>query len=336
MGFHSKLSLILLVPNVPTRRFVSYFRVHSVLLLVLGACSMEASVSGLKPISPTQYYSVTDKALEFAEVQSLQPTLSWEPFPGRHEWPLSPLQPEPFVSVNPSRVSNVTYDLIIWNLDAGNATDVIYERQGVPETCHTLEEPLAPSTQYYWSVRPRFELDGQTRVSAWSLTTVPWYPGRSPRVKERNHSRIPSLNYYRFETPQATNSASSTGETAVAACESWFDATKANTKGFDGPWFLEIGQASAIHQRDIVRTVVSDGRFSAQFETDGWRGQIRGEINEDGSLVAQGTVEKVADGGNWYKGALQFTASYQDDGFRQTINSKARISETFTVSLRRD
>lgn len=114
--------------------------------------------------------------------------------------------------------------------------------------------------------------------------------------------------------------------------------TSAPSAPFDGTWWLEIGEAHAMHQRDLVRTVVTDGRFTAQFEMNGWKGRLKGEINDYGLLVATGTIDKRAGymiGGHYYKGSLQFTAPYQGDGFTQTVQSKARISETFKVSLRR-
>lgn len=203
MGNRGKLTRLVAASTINSWRAIALLPIQGALLLGLGACSMEAAVSGLKPLNPPQYFGgAGNPRLEFAEVKTLQPTLSWEPFPGRHQWPLSP-HPEKFVTVDSDRVSNVTYDLIIWSVDNGNASDVVYEHQEIPETSHTLEEPLAPSSLYFWSVRTRFELEGKTRVSEWSLTMVPWYPGPSPRVRARNNGRIPSLNYYRFKTPSS-------------------------------------------------------------------------------------------------------------------------------------
>jgi hypothetical protein len=136
-----------------------------------------------------------------------------------------------------------------------------------------------------------------------------------------------------YESSVTTSMAESSAVSASAA------ASRASAAPFDGPWLLEIGEANAMHRRDIVRTVVTNGKFSAQFETNGWRGRLEGEINEYGLLVAKGTIDKGAGymiGGAYYKGALQFTAPYQGDGFSQTIQSKARVSETFKVSLRRE
>jgi hypothetical protein len=47
---------------------------------------------------------------------------------------------------------------------------------------HTLETPLEPSSLYFWTVRARFELGGQVKVTDWGV------------------SRVPHPSYYRFKT----------------------------------------------------------------------------------------------------------------------------------------
>ncbi len=46
----------------------------------------------------------------------------------------------------------------------------VYSRAGIPAPSHTLEETVQPSTKYFWTVRARFELDGQPRVTEWGVT----------------------------------------------------------------------------------------------------------------------------------------------------------------------
>ncbi len=41
----------------------------------------------------------------------------------------------------------------------------VYARAGIPALSHTLEEAVQPSTKNFWTVRARFELDGQPRVT---------------------------------------------------------------------------------------------------------------------------------------------------------------------------
>ncbi len=70
-------------------------------------------------------------------VDTLQPTLEWNPYSGL----------------------DVTYDVIIYEgvrvkmqLVSGK---VVYYRQGLKESRHTIEEPLKPNAEYIWSVRAR-------------------------------------------------------------------------------------------------------------------------------------------------------------------------------------
>ena len=105
------------------------------------------------------------------------------------------------ITVDMERVTNVAYDIRIWLVKEDSSTELVYEREAIRETAHKLEVPLAPSSKYFWSVRARFDLDGKTRVSEWSLSL---YPGRAyynPREVARKTGRIPTANYYRFKTP---------------------------------------------------------------------------------------------------------------------------------------
>jgi hypothetical protein len=109
-------------------------------------------------------------------------------------------------------------------------------------------------------------------------------------------------------------------------------ATAPNAPPFDGVWLLEIGVADGSGEKDRVQTVVTNGKFSAQFETAGWRGRLEGEINEYGMLAAQGTVDRMS---AWHRGALVFEAQFKGDGFQKIVHSKARVSESFKISFKR-
>ena len=89
-----------------------------------------------------------DKKWTPIRVESLRPTGRWEAFSGE----------------------NVTYDLRIWESKELNSVvgEVVYEREGLTENVHTLEEALEPDTVYTWSVRARFVEDGKVRVTEWS------------------------------------------------------------------------------------------------------------------------------------------------------------------------
>jgi hypothetical protein len=125
----------------------------------------------------------------------------------------------------------------------------------------------------------------------------------------------------------ATSSHSSFYTTTVPAKT----ATSPNPPPFDGVWLLEIGLANGGGDKDRIRAVVTNGRFSTQFTTSGWRGRLGGEINEFGILSAKGTVNR---NNIWYsKGALAFEARFDGGGFRKVVDSKARVSESFEISM---
>ena len=50
---------------------------------------------------------------------------------------------------------------------------------------------LEPSNQYLWSVRARFRIDGNMRVTEWGMAGLPL----------RNES-VPNLPCFRFKTPE--------------------------------------------------------------------------------------------------------------------------------------
>jgi len=107
------------------------------LLLTLAACTTH--VNGLFPVYP---------AADDGRVDSLTPTLDWEPFPERDD----------------PHVTEVVYDLRIMNLSGAE----VYSRQGLIASSHTLEQPLASGTEYLWTVRVRFRWDGRRRETQWT------------------------------------------------------------------------------------------------------------------------------------------------------------------------
>ena len=114
------------------------------------------------PVEPTPF-----------EIDSLQPTFVWRPFPGYVDIPgpdgASP-ETVPFVPVDLDRVGNVTYEIQIRNQYDPDTErrGMVYQRRGIVEPRHRIEEPLEPGLTYQWALRAWFELDGKTRVSEWS------------------------------------------------------------------------------------------------------------------------------------------------------------------------
>jgi len=167
---------------------------YIILFLASAGCY---TVSGLKAIYPEVVKSHSGGA--FFEVDSLQPTFRWESFPRAQD-----LRKDQNGLVG--RIRNVTYELRIWQAQAGKPAKPmyyhhrfpeplpIYSRQRIPEPLHKIEEPLEPSTNYIWSVRARFEVDGGTRVTEWAGIWLDQAARRS--------SVVPSHPlYYRFKTP---------------------------------------------------------------------------------------------------------------------------------------
>jgi hypothetical protein len=89
------------------------------------------------------------------EATSLRPAFRWQAFPGRD-------------ADDPAyrRATSVTYDLRIFRED-GPGSPVV-DLKGLPKPEHRLEQDLEPDTEYRWTVRARFELDGKPRIGAWS------------------------------------------------------------------------------------------------------------------------------------------------------------------------
>jgi hypothetical protein len=105
-------------------------------------------VNGLLPVSPPLGYGRSQP-----EGESLRPTLRWRPFDA----------------------GTVTYDLRIWgswgSIDSGRGPyigEVVYSRERLVDPWHTLDAPLEPSSDYFWSVRAHFVQADQRRVTEWS------------------------------------------------------------------------------------------------------------------------------------------------------------------------
>lgn len=82
-------------------------------------------------------------------VDSVTPTLRWEPFIGQE----------------------VTYDLKIWESKPGSRTQIggiIYSKEGITKNAHTIQTNLNSSTIYTWSVRAKFLDAGKGCVTEWS------------------------------------------------------------------------------------------------------------------------------------------------------------------------
>lgn len=166
----------------------------------LGGCAADHFAAGLLPLDPPLL------AFGAHQVDSLQPTLRWEAFPGRTAGSDSTLRL--------GRATNVTYELAIWrqqlNWKPGEPViewdkPAFVKALTSPE--YRVEKPLAPGTTYRWTVRAHFVLDGVSRTSEWSG----WYPAGLPRTPGRRHPHL-------FKTPSVRRRLSRLPRRTCASC----------------------------------------------------------------------------------------------------------------------
>ncbi len=138
------------------------FVLATVLGFMLSGCISSVSFTGITPIYPKARGQT---------VENLQPTLQWKP----------------------SGNSNVTYDVIIYEVIVGEerymAGPVIIQRNNLPASSYKVEKPLKPNTNYFWSVRIR----QGNRTSQWSRHN---YTLHVPYGWQRS-----SNQYFTFRTP---------------------------------------------------------------------------------------------------------------------------------------
>jgi len=108
------------------------------------------------PIRNKVYWTgrMTYGHLERYALGSLQPEFRWEPWPRGFDI---------FPGSGPGQAREVRYDLRILG-----AEGVAYERRGLAQAAHRLEQPLNPCRTYRWTVRARFMLDDAPRATEWT------------------------------------------------------------------------------------------------------------------------------------------------------------------------
>lgn len=136
--------------------------------LIVGGAAVGAGIGGLSggiaggansasTSEPGGTVYDTWKGIRFIQVDSLQPVLQWKPFPTAKDVKTEEL----------SRVTEVTYELMILRPQDSVQGDVVYSRKGLQESSHKVEGRLTPLTRYYWRVRVRFKLDDDYRETKW-------------------------------------------------------------------------------------------------------------------------------------------------------------------------
>lgn len=133
----------------------------------------------------TASHTQTASPLRFVTVDSLRPTLRWSSFPRE----LDRAQLDPALL---HKISDVSYDMKIWEAENCERGRLVYERTGLSLPEHQLDEALKPAQRYFWSFRARFAIDGQPMATRWSFLDLNGcHPGD-----------ITDWMYYRFATPK--------------------------------------------------------------------------------------------------------------------------------------
>lgn len=124
-------------------------------------------------------------------VDSLQPRLEWVPFP-------RPRYGETSTKGRLNEIGQVSYDLRIWRLaeEMHHPSELVYERKGLVDPWHTVEQPLNYGKTYYWAVRARFVRDGDAAVTQWTT-----WPGYLPLISEEGTITGKVSGRYKFSTP---------------------------------------------------------------------------------------------------------------------------------------
>jgi hypothetical protein len=140
--------------------------------------------------------------------RSLAPALSWEAFPRPADFDAEPDRAE---------VSGVSYRVRVF--DGDQIQSMLYERSGLAEAKHQIEQPLLECHEYTWTVRAEFLLNGNRRVTEWSgqynapnRKFRPWRERRGLPALETSDSdgwyplqvvEPAQQSFYRFKTPCA-------------------------------------------------------------------------------------------------------------------------------------
>lgn len=172
-------------------------------ILVTGCVISQApNVVGLVPEVPppikTNLIIIGPVVLKLSsppKVGSLQPVLRWEAFPRSkdHE-----ADKEGIIG----QVTEVRYDLKVWETPDPFVGELkpIYAQTGLTTPSHQIDVQLKPSTQYMWTIRARFLLNGQLRITDWGQEVIRQrtHGGKGFFSRDVSHD---FFGYYRFFTP---------------------------------------------------------------------------------------------------------------------------------------
>jgi len=151
----------------------------------------------LLPRNPNPEWNFFGVKYKSATVDSLRPRLEWAPFPSQQDRKMD-------TKGSLKEIGQVTYDLRIWRLaeEMHHPSELVYERKGLVDPWHAVEQPLEHGKTYYWAVRARFVHDGHAAVTQW--TTCPGFlplitkDGTTPGTDSFFSTES---GLYRFSTP---------------------------------------------------------------------------------------------------------------------------------------
>lgn len=156
-----------------------------VMAITIFGCANGPPVVGLIPEYPPVEVKIFSLHAEFIEIDSLQPTMRWQPF--------SPSLYTNEEGTDPAETfEDVTYEVRIWRTIAGEQKRLAYGRRDLKTPEHRLETPLLPDTRYFWSVRAHFKLNGHPRTTEWSLAGYALLD-----------TVVPNASCLRFKTPKS-------------------------------------------------------------------------------------------------------------------------------------
>jgi hypothetical protein len=147
------------------------------------------------------------------------------------------------------------------------------------------------------------------------------------------------------EKTKAESPVSSVGGTAAAAYESSattsmagssavpgsaeVKATPETTQGPGEIWIFKIMEGQSPYSADRQVIAIVDNRFSVNVSTNGWRGNISGEIDHLGNLAGTGTIRRMGSTPRTF----EFSASQSNGTFRTSIVIAAQSGSVTTITI---
>ncbi len=140
-----------------------------------------------------------------------------------------------------------------------------------------------------------------------------------------------------FQLPQGTNVNAShlfldvehldTNE--ITRLELQLDRTYSGTQQPGERWIFEImeGQSPSSADRQVISIV--DNRFKVKVSTNGWRGNISGEIDHLGNLAGTGTIRRMG----FTPRTFEFSASQSNGAFRTSVVIAAQSGSVTTITI---